>query len=57
MPNGATSSADAMEYWSKKICEIAPDYSSPIVVYCAGGNRGAVAADNFQKWGTKMCFR
>jgi len=40
----------------QKICEIAPDYSGPIVVYCAGGDRGALAADNLQKLGYQNVF-
>ena len=40
----------------QKVCEIAPDCSSPIVVYCAGGNRGALAADTLQKMGYRNVF-
>lgn len=34
-----------------KIGEIQPDKSAPIVCYCAGGNRGALAAATLQKLG------
>ena len=34
-----------------KVDEIVPDKSAPIVCYCAGGNRGALAADTLQKIG------
>lgn len=34
-----------------RIHEVAPDKSAPIVVYCAGGNRGALAADTLQQLG------
>jgi phage shock protein E len=40
----------------QKVCEIAPDRSSPIVVYCAHGNRGALAADTLQKMGYQNVF-
>ena len=40
----------------QKIFEIAPDCSSPILVYCAGGNRGALAADTLQKMGYQKVF-
>jgi phage shock protein E len=40
----------------QKVCEVAPDCSSPIVVYCAGGNRGALAADTLQKMGYQNVF-
>ena len=36
-----------------KIGEIVPDKATPIVCYCAGGNRGALAADTLQKMGYK----
>src|SRR5260370_27821201 len=39
-----------------KVFEIAPDCSSPILVYWAGGNRGALAADNLQKMGYQNVF-
>jgi phage shock protein E len=34
-----------------RIHELAPDKDAPIVVYCAGGNRGALAADSLQQLG------
>jgi phage shock protein E len=34
-----------------KIGEVAPDKGAAIVCYCAGGNRGAMAADTLQKMG------
>ncbi|PTX99368.1 sulfurtransferase [Verrucomicrobia bacterium LW23] len=34
-----------------KIHEVAPDKTAPVVCYCAGGNRGALAADTLQKMG------
>ena len=40
----------------QKVFEIAPDCASPILVYCAGGNRGALAADNLQKMGYQNVF-
>jgi phage shock protein E len=40
----------------QKVFEVAPDCSSPILVYCAGGNRGALAADNLQKMGYQNVF-
>ena len=33
------------------IQEVVPDKNTPIVCYCAGGNRGALAADTLQKMG------
>lgn len=33
------------------IHEVVPDKNTPIVCYCAGGNRGALAADTLQKMG------
>jgi phage shock protein E len=38
------------------ISEIAPDRSSPILVYCAAGNRAALAADSLQKMGYRNVF-
>lgn len=35
----------------QKIREVVPDKSAPIVCYCAGGNRGAIAADALNKMG------
>jgi rhodanese-related sulfurtransferase len=40
----------------QKVCEIAADCSSPIVVYCADGNRGGLAADTLQKMGYQNVF-
>ncbi len=34
-----------------KIAEAVPDKDTPIVLYCAGGNRGALAADSLQQLG------
>jgi rhodanese-related sulfurtransferase len=34
-----------------RIEEIAPDVSTPIICYCGGGSRSALAADNLQKMG------
>lgn len=34
-----------------KIEEAVPDTSTPIVCYCGGGSRSALAADNLQKMG------
>jgi rhodanese-related sulfurtransferase len=34
-----------------RIGEVAPDKQTPIVCYCAGGNRGALAADALQQMG------
>jgi len=36
-----------------KIEEAVPNPQSPIVLYCGGGNRSALAADNLQKMGYK----
>jgi phage shock protein E len=38
------------------VSEIVPDRSSPILVYCAAGNRGALAADSLQKLGYLNVF-
>jgi phage shock protein E len=38
------------------VSEVAPDRSSPILVYCAAGNRGALAADSLQKMGYQNVF-
>ncbi len=40
----------------QKILELSPDRSSPILVYCAVGNRGALAADSLQKMGYQNVF-
>lgn len=34
-----------------RIHEVVPDKNTPIVCYCAGGNRGALAADTLQRMG------
>ena len=34
-----------------RIEEVIPDTSTPIVCYCGGGSRSALAADNLQKMG------
>lgn len=34
-----------------KIEQAAPDLAKPIVCYCGGGNRSALAADNLQRMG------
>lgn len=41
-------SRDTLE---KRIGEVAPDKHAPIVCYCAGGNRGALATDTLQQMG------
>lgn len=33
-----------------------PDYNADIVLYCGGGHRSALAADNLQKMGYKRVF-
>jgi phage shock protein E len=38
------------------VSEIVPDRSSPILVYCAAGNRGALAAGSLQKMGYLNVF-
>ena len=39
-----------------KIEELIPDKSTPIVCYCAGGNRGALAADTLRSMGYSHIF-
>ncbi|WP_234268989.1 rhodanese-like domain-containing protein [Billgrantia ethanolica] len=34
-----------------RIGEVAPDKNAPIVCHCAGGKRGALAADTLQRMG------
>lgn len=34
-----------------RITQVVPDKTAPIVCYCAGGNRGALAADTLVKMG------
>jgi phage shock protein E len=41
---------------AETVSQIAPDRSSPILVYCAAGNRGALAADSLQKMGYLNVF-
>jgi len=36
-----------------RITEVVPDKNTPIVCYCAGGNRGALATDTLVKLGYK----
>jgi len=36
-----------------KIEETVPDVSTPVILYCGGGSRSALAADNLQKMGYK----
>jgi phage shock protein E len=40
----------------QKGCQVALDFSTPILVYCAGGDRGALAADSLQKMGYQNVF-
>ncbi len=35
----------------ERIAEVVPDKQTPIVTYCGGGNRGALAADTLQDLG------
>lgn len=39
-----------------KIDDVVPDKNTPIVCYCAGGNRGALAAETLQKLGYTQVF-
>ncbi len=34
-----------------RISEVVPDKDAPIICYCSGGNRGALAADTLQRMG------
>src|SRR5579872_503810 len=34
-----------------------PDFNSEMILYCGGGFRSALAADNLQKWDTPMSSR
>jgi rhodanese-related sulfurtransferase len=34
-----------------RVTEVIPDKHTPVVCYCGGGNRGALAADTLQKMG------
>jgi phage shock protein E len=40
----------------QSVSKIAPDRSSLILVYCAAGNRAALAADSLQKMGYRNVF-
>jgi rhodanese-related sulfurtransferase len=40
----------------RRIREIAPDPTTPIVVYCAVGNRGSLAAEHLQRLGYRKAF-
>jgi rhodanese-related sulfurtransferase len=40
----------------RRIREIAPDPTTPIVVYCAVGNRGSFAAEQLQRLGYRKAF-
>ena len=40
----------------RDIEQAAPDKSTPIVLYCGGGFRSALAADNLQKMGYGNCI-
>jgi phage shock protein E len=40
----------------RTVAEIAPDRASPILLYCAAGNRAALAADSLQKMGYRNVF-
>ena len=39
-----------------RINDIVPDKTTPIICYCTGGNRGAMAADTLQSLGYKNVF-
>lgn len=39
-----------------KIGEAAADKNAPVVLFCAGGNRGALAADSLQQMGYSNVF-
>src|ERR1700687_6443336 len=38
-------------YLESRVEQYVPDYNSPIVAYCAGGNRSAFAAETLQQMG------
>ncbi|MBV9674382.1 MAG: rhodanese-like domain-containing protein [Verrucomicrobia bacterium] len=40
----------------QNVSQIAPDLATPILVYCSGGNRGALAADSLQNMGYHNVF-
>lgn len=56
--NGHIKGAKNVNRWllEEAVSEIAPDRSIPILVYCAAGNRGALAADSLQKMGYQNVF-
>ncbi len=39
--------------WEMRISEVVPDKETPVVCYCGGGNRGALATDTLVKMGYK----
>jgi phage shock protein E len=39
-----------------RIAEVVPDKNTPVVCYCAGGNRGALATDTLVKMGYGKAF-
>ena len=39
------------EELARRVAELQPDKQAPIVCYCRGGNRGALAADELQRLG------
>lgn len=39
-----------------KIADVLADKDTPVVLYCAGGNRGALAADSLQQMGYRNVF-
>jgi rhodanese-related sulfurtransferase len=54
--------AEGARHLSKGVIELeieeqVPDLSQPIICYCGGGSRSALAADNLQKMGYTMCVR
>jgi phage shock protein E len=46
----------SIDFLEESLSEMVPDRSSPILVYCSAGNRGALAADNLQKIGYLNVF-
>jgi len=38
------------------IADVAPDKDAPVVLYCAGGNRGALATDSLRQMGYRNVF-
>jgi Rhodanese-related sulfurtransferase len=48
IPNAKTISRGTLEI---EIEEIAPDTAAPIICYCGGGGRGALAAESLQRMG------